>query len=151
MSRRPFGLVAALLLAGVCAGQPPKPPAPAEAPRVFTGKVVPVAAPKGKSDAKAEERGVTLVADDGTSYPLIEDDVSRMFFVDKNLQNRPVRITGFQVPGTKDLRVVRGQLVKDGKIYDFDYWCDQCQISLLLPGPCYCCGDEAIFRERLAK
>src|SRR6185295_2855691 len=95
MSRRPFSVVVIFLLAGVCAGQPPKPPARAETPQVFTGKVVPVAAPKGKTDAKTEERGVTLVADDGTSYALVEDDVSRVFFVDKNLQNRPVRITGF--------------------------------------------------------
>src|SRR5262249_44955082 len=127
------------------------PPAPAETPQVFTGKVVPVASPKGKSEAKEEQRGVALVADDGASYPLAEDDCSRMLFVDKHLQNRPVRLTRFVAPGTKNLRVVRAQLVKDGKIYDFDYWCDQSQISLLHPGPCYCCGDEAIFRERLAK
>jgi hypothetical protein len=119
---------------------------------VFTGKVVPIPAPKGKADAKADEpRPVALVADDGTSYPLIEDGISRMFFVDKQLQNRPVRLTGLLAPGTKNLRVVRGQTVKDGKVYDVDYWCETCQISIAEPGPCYCCGDDVEFRERLAK
>src|SRR5437870_1001285 len=112
MNLRPFGLVIALLVASVCAGQPPRPPAPSGASRVYTGKVVPSAEPKGKSGAKAGERGVSLVADDGSAYPLVEDDASRMFFLDSRLRNRPVRLTAQLVPGTKTLRVVLAQTVK---------------------------------------
>jgi len=47
--------------------------------------------------------------------------------------------------------VVSVQTVKDGTVYDVDYWCEICQISLLQPGKCYCCGDETVRRERPAK
>jgi hypothetical protein len=151
MTRRLYGLVAALVLVGVCVGQSPKTPAPTRAPQVFTGKVVPLAGAKGKSGAKPEDRGVALKADDGTTYPLVEDDTSRMLFVDSRLQNRPVRLTAFREPSTKGLRLVRVQTVKDGKPYDVDYWCEICFISLNYPGSCVCCGDETEFRERPAK
>ena len=151
MRRLTLAWAVALLLGGVCGGQPPKPPAPADAPQVFTGKVVPLPSPQGKPGAKAEDRGLALLGDDGTSHPLIEDDGSKMLFMDSQLRNRPVRLTAVPERGTKKLRVVSVQTVKDGKVYDVDYWCEICQISLLQPGKCYCCGDETVRRERPAK
>jgi len=118
---------------------------------VFTGKVVSLPAPKGKSVTKPEDRGLALKAGDGTAYPLVEDDGSRMFFLDPQLWNRPVRVTAMLVPATKGLRVVFVQTVKDGKAYDVDYWCEICQISHTYPGSCVCCGDELVFRERPSK
>jgi len=142
MRRRSFALVAALVVAGmVVAG--------ADKPEVFTGKVVPLPAPKGKSEAKT--RGLALAADDGTSYTLVEDDASRMLFLDERLRNRPVRLTAVRAPGTKDLQVVLVQTVKGGKVYDVDYWCEVCQISGNRPGPCVCCGDDVELRERPAR
>jgi hypothetical protein len=151
MIRPPFALVITLLLAGKCGGDPPKPAATPPTPRVFTGKVVPLPTPPGQAGPKSESRGVALVADDGTTYPLVEDDGSKMLFVDGRLRNRPVRLTALPVPGTKNLRVVFVQTVKDGKVYDVDYWCEICQISASWPGLCVCCGDETVFRERPAK
>src|SRR4051812_19575115 len=112
MNHRAVGLVIVLFLAGVCAGQPPKSLAPADTPKVFEGKVVPIAAPKGKAGTKPADPAVTLVTGDGTSYPLIEDDVSKMLFLDQRLQNRPMRLTAFPMPGTGNLRVVVVQTVK---------------------------------------
>jgi hypothetical protein len=114
---------------------------------VFTGKVVRSAAPKGKPDA----RGVELTADDGTTYPLVEDDASRMLFVDGRLRARPVRLTAQRVPGSTQLQVVCVQTVKDGVTHDVDYWCEVCQISSNAPGACVCCGDEVELRERPAR
>ncbi|HEY1380955.1 MAG TPA: hypothetical protein VGF55_29415 [Gemmataceae bacterium] len=138
--RRLLGVMTALVVVGV--GEPPS---AADKPQVFTGKVVQLAAPPGKS------AGVALAGDDGTTYPLIEDDASRMLFLDGRLRNRPVRLTAVRKPGTKDLRVVLVQTVKDGKVYDVDYWCDICQISTNYPGKCVCCGDDTELRERPAK
>jgi len=151
MRRRLLGLATALLLVGVCAGQPPKPPASPDAPQVFTGKVVSLPAPKGKSGTKPGDRGLALKADDGTAYPLVEDDGSRMFFLDPQLRDRPVRLTALLVPATKGLRVVKVQTVKDGQAYDVDYWCEICQISGNCPGACVCCGDDVELRERPAR
>ncbi len=144
MPRRWFGIITVLVVGGACAGEPPRQPA-ADKPQVFTGKVVPLPASPGKAD------GVALAADDGTTYPLVKDQGSRMLFEDGRLRNRPVRLTALRVPGTKDLRVILVQTVKDGKVYDVDYWCGVCQISLNYPGKCVCCGDDTELRERPAK
>jgi hypothetical protein len=151
MRRLRPSLLTALLLAGVCGGQPPKPPAAPDAPQVFTGKVVLLPAPKDKPGAEPEGRGVALVADDGTTYALVEDGGSKMLFLDGRLRDRPVRLTAQRVSGTKSLRVVLVQTVKNGKVYDVDYWCGTCRISLSHPGSCYCCGEELELRERPAE
>jgi hypothetical protein len=121
--------------------QPSEVPVPSDAPQVFEGKVV----------QKPGDNGLALVADDGTSHPVIEDDGSRMLFLDGRLRDRPVRLTAVLTPGTGALRVVCVQTVHDGQVYDVDYWCDVCQISISRPGPCYCCGEETVFRERPAR
>ncbi|HET6573216.1 MAG TPA: hypothetical protein VFG68_06415 [Fimbriiglobus sp.] len=144
MRRKSFGLVAVLLVVGVCGGEPPKPKTAPKQPKVYTGKVAPPKDSKGKPD----KRKLVLAADDGTSYPLVEDGASRMLFLDSRLRGRPVRLTALRVPDTRKLQVVRVQTVKDGTVYDVDYWCETCQISLDHPGPCFCCGEEVELRER---
>jgi hypothetical protein len=62
-----------------------------------------------------------------------------------------VRLTAARVRGTNVLQVVRVQTVGDGGVFDVDYWCEVCQISLTHPGACYCCGQEADLRERPAR
>src|SRR5262245_37347635 len=98
MRRQALGLVAGwfavLIAVGVRGDEPPKTPAPPEKPQVFTGKVVPLADAKGKS-----ARGLALAADDGTSYPLVEDSTSKMLFLDTRLQGRPVRLTALRKLG----------------------------------------------------
>jgi hypothetical protein len=142
-----IGVVAVVIAAGVYGGESPKAKAPADKPEVFTGKVVRPAAAKGK----AEARGVELAADDGTTYPIVEDDASRMLFLDSRLRDRPARLTAVRAKGTKSLQVVSVQTVKDGTVYDVDYWCEICQISGNCPGACVCCGDDVELRERPAR
>jgi hypothetical protein len=114
--------------------------------QVFAGKVVSLDAQAGKSI----ERRLALVGDDGTRHPLVADDVSRMFRLYPQLQDRPVKVTGRIAAGTKDLKVEFVQTVKDGKLLTVDFWCEVCQISHQQPMPCVCCGDELELRERLS-
>src|SRR5579871_6289042 len=64
----------------------------------FTGKVVPLAPLLEKVgaqlDADAAPSWLALQTDDGKVYPLIKDDGSRLFFLDKRLLDRPMRLTG---------------------------------------------------------
>src|SRR5262249_39207751 len=63
----------------------------------FKGKVVPLAPLLekfgAKLDADAAPSWLALQGDDGKVYPLIKDDGSRMFFQDKRLLDRPMRLT----------------------------------------------------------
>src|SRR5262245_42199110 len=84
--------------------------APREEKReTFTGKVVPLAdlveKAGGKLDADAAPHWLALVTDDGKVYPLVKDAGSRLFFKDRALLNRPMRLTGHLLPGSQLLRV----------------------------------------------
>jgi hypothetical protein len=151
VKRHALGLTAVLLLAGVCGGQPPRPRIVLDKPRVFTGKVILLPAPKDRPAAAPDDRGVALAGDDGATYPLVEHVGAKKLALDARLRDRPVRLTALRLPGTTTLQVVLVQTVKDGKVYDVDYWCEICQISLAHPGDCYCCGQEAELRERPAR
>jgi hypothetical protein len=120
------------------------PPAAADATlQVFAGKVVPLTTLGGK----AGDGGAALVTDEGTVYPLAED-AARTFLSCGQLRDRPVRLSGQRTPGTNTLRVESIQTVTGGKVYDVDFWCEVCQISLPYPGVCVCCGDPTVLRER---
>src|SRR5260370_600108 len=64
----------------------------------LTGKVVPladlVARAGGRLDADAAPHWLALVTADGKVYPLVKDGGGRLFFKDKALLNRPMRLTG---------------------------------------------------------
>jgi hypothetical protein len=121
--------------------------------QVIEGKVVPLANALKKLGAKpdADSAGVAFVTADGIVYTLVKDDVSRLLFLDKQLHKRDVRLTGKRLPGTQILKVEKVQTVKAGKVFDVDYWCENCQLAYPQPGKCMCCGSETELRERLTK
>jgi hypothetical protein len=146
-----LGLALALLcgLTPALVGTPAQQKTPAT--ENFDGKVVPLAAQLEKHGAKldvdAAEHWMALVTDDGKVFPLIKDDGSRMFFKDKGLLNRPMRLAARQIPGTTMLQVVNVHSINKGQLYDVFYWCDTCSIRCLEPGDCACCGAKVEFRE----
>src|SRR5438045_2123543 len=95
LTRRQALAAGAVLSAGALAGDaPPKLP-PAE---TYTGKVKPlaeiVAQIGSKLDSDAAAHWLALVTEDGKIYPLIKDSGARMFFADKRLLDRPMRLRG---------------------------------------------------------
>lgn len=139
-------LLALILPAAALAADPPKAVA-------FDGKVQPLAAALKKLGAKpdADTDGVALVTAGGEVYTLVKDDTSRKLFLDPDLHDRDVRLTAVKLPGTQTLQVRTVQTVKDGKAFDVDYWCDQCQLAATQPGKCVCCGSPVVLREQPAK
>jgi len=117
----------------------------------YNGKVQPLADILKQSSIKLDpDAGPTwlaLVAADGKTYPLIKDSGSRMFFKDKRLLNRPMRLTGKLFDGTNLLQVVNVHSVKDGTLHDVYYWCEVCTIRAYEDKICECCGAPMEFRE----
>ena len=155
MMTRLFVTASALVL-GLAVGTaapPAEVPARANTSLTFDGKVVPLAEALKKLGAKpdADTVGVVLVTADGTVYALVKDDASRLLFLDKQLHTRDVRLTGRPLPGTQMLKVEKVQTMKDGKVFDVDYWCENCQLAYPEPGKCMCCGGETALRERPVK
>jgi hypothetical protein len=152
IQRRRFGLIFALLMPCVPAlAGPAAEQQPAFKTQYFNGKVVPLSAvlekQGAKLDADAAAHWMALVGDDGKIYPLIKDDGSRMFFKDKTLLNRPMRLTARLLPESNLLQVVSVHSYVKGKLHEMYYWCDTCSIRSYELGDCGCCGAIMVLRE----
>jgi hypothetical protein len=152
---RAFGVLGLVVVCFSANAAPPAAPtaAPVEKGQLFDGKVVPLADALKKLGVKpdADTTGVALVTADGTVYTIVKDATSRLLFMDKQLHGRDFRLTAKLLPGTHALHVEKVQTVKNGKIFNVDYWCDQCQLEASEPGPCKCCGGDTVLRELPAK
>jgi hypothetical protein len=117
----------------------------------FTGKVVPladlVAKTGGRLDADAALLSLVLVAEDGKTYPLVKDGGSRLFYQDKALLNRPMRLTGRLLPGSQILQVAAVHSIVKGELCEVYYWCDICSIRRGEKSICECCGGPMELRE----
>lgn len=117
----------------------------------FSGKVVPLSGlleERGvKLDADAAAQWLALASDDGSVYPLVKDNGSRMLFKDARLRQQPLRLTGRLVPGTQLLQVFVVYSNRDGQAREVYYWCDVCSIRRTEPNDCDCCGGPLELRE----
>lgn len=147
-----IGLALAILAPSARSAEPK--PAKAEEAKVYTGKVLTVGAILDKQGIKVDAdaaAAVSLVAEDGTTYSLVKDDISRRLFLDSRLHDRSVKLTGKKVAGSQMLQLTNVQTVKDGKVFDVFYWCENCQLAWKEPGACKCCGGETVLTEMPVK
>jgi hypothetical protein len=146
----PLALLLALSPFVVAAGE-------AKSPKTedFSGKVVALAPLLEKFgarlDADAAPSWLALKADDGKVYPLIKDDGSRLFFLDKRLLDRPMRLTGRLHPQSQMLQVLAVHSIVKGQLCDVYYWCDVCSIRRGEKKICDCCGGPMELREEPVK
>jgi hypothetical protein len=146
-------------LAGACCLLPlllaPGEAAEVDKPADFNGKVVPLTELAAKAnttlDADAAASSLVLVGDDGKVYTLLKDAGSRLFFKDKALLNRPMRLTGRLLPGSQVLRVFAVRSVLKGQLHEVYYWCDICSIKRGEKNICECCGGPMQLREEPVK
>jgi hypothetical protein len=145
-------LLVVALMAGLLPVWAARPEAKVE---TLTGKVVALsdvlAKDGGKLDADAVPYWLALRTDDGKLYPLVKDAGSRMFFADKALLNRPMRLTGRLVPGSTLLRVASVNGLHKGELYEVYYWCDICSIKRGEKMICECCGGPMDLKEEPVK
>jgi hypothetical protein len=121
----------------------------------FNGKVVSLAPLLEKFgarlDADATPSWLALQCDEGTVYPLIKDDGSRLFYQDKRLLDRPMRLTGRLHPQSRMLQVLAVRSVIKGELHEVYYWCDICSIRRGEKKLCDCCGGPMELREEPVK
>jgi hypothetical protein len=126
--------------------------APAPETRYYDGKVVSLAELLEKFGSRLDPDAVgqwlALVADDGTTYPLIKDDGSRMFFSDSRLLNRRMRIGGRLFRDTHLLQVLSVNSYVGAQLHEVYYWCETCSIRRNEKlKQCECCGGPLELRE----
>lgn len=155
LSRRlPLILACILALVPCLRWGPVKSAAPAKIEH-YKGKVVPLADVLAKADAQldadAKPYWLALVGEDGKIYPLVKDSGSRLFFQDRELLKRPMRLTGRLLPKSQLLQVTTAHSYLKGELHDIYYWCDICSIRRGEKNACECCGGPMVRREEPVK
>lgn len=99
-------------------------------------------------DPDAAKFDVALEAADGTLTPIVKDFRGRGFFIDPKLRELDWELTVRKFPGSPFVQIVRTYVWRDGKKYEFDYWCDICAIPMYELKECECCQGPIRFRFR---
>lgn len=121
----------------------------------FKGKVVLLADLLAKGDvqldADAAPYWLVLDCEDGKIYPLVKDGGARLFFLDRELLKRPMRLTGRLIPHSQLLQVTAVHSYVKGQLHEIYYWCDVCSIRRGEKNACECCGGPMVRREEPVK
>ena len=93
-----------------------------------------------------------LKVDGGKIYPLRKHENVDALFVERKLQTRDFKLTlRKESEPSPWFELVKAQLIRGGKVYDFYYFCDVCNITTHAPGICLCCRQPTDYRESLAE
>jgi hypothetical protein len=118
---------------------------------VVTGTLVCLDNSSKETTCGAKPEALGLKATDGRIYPLKKHENVEALFIEKRLQTREFRLTLRRQPDSEAFELVKAQLIRGGKLYNFHYFCDVCNITTYAPGPCMCCREETEYREEPAE
>ena len=99
----------------------------------------------------AAETAVALETPDGRLLPIIPDLRGRAFAVDSRLRNIDVELLVRRYAGVPMIQTIRVFRRKADGLYEIDYWCDICAISMFTLKPCECCQGPTRLREQLVE
>ena len=118
--------------------------------QTYKGIVLPLEKVLAKQDVKLDPDAANLMVlkgDDGKVFPLVKDAGARMFYKDKRLLDRPMRVTARPVASGALLQVINVHSYVKGQLCEVYYWCDICAIRSFDFGICDCCGGPTELRE----
>jgi hypothetical protein len=103
------------------------------------------------TDAAAAETAVVLETPNGRLLPIIPDVRGRAFAVDSRLRNIDLELLVRRYAGVPMIQTIRVFRRKADGLYEIDYWCDVCAISMFILKPCECCQGPTRLREQLVE
>jgi hypothetical protein len=88
----------------------------------------------------------------GPVYKLLPSRDAQALFADANLHSKVLLVKSKVHPKENALEVI-GTLrtIRNGKVYELYYYCNVCSVETSFPGPCVCCREPVVLREREAK
>lgn len=129
-----------------------KPPVPEAENLVVTGLLVCLDGAFKETACGTAPETLGLKAAGAKIYPLKKHENVDALFAEKRLQTREFRLTLRKDEASSPwFELVKSQLIRGGKVYDFHYFCDVCNITTHAPGICLCCRQETEYQERLAQ
>jgi len=87
----------------------------------------------------------------GRLFPLTEGKSSNILVQERKLQTNKFQLILKQLGTDNTFEIIRSQLIRGGKVYDFFYFCEICNITTYIPGPCMCCRAPTQYHETQVK
>jgi hypothetical protein len=99
----------------------------------------------GKEDSYGLKDGANKV------YPLKSDKSLETLRTEPRIQSKEFQLTLRQIPKSTLYGIIKSRFFRDGKLYEFYYYCDVCNITTYHPGPCMCCQQETVYHEKVVE
>jgi hypothetical protein len=103
------------------------------------------------TDQAAAETAVVLESADGRLLPIIPDLRGRAFAVDARLRSIDLELLVRRYASVPMIQTIRVFRRKAEGLFEIDYWCDICAISMFTLKPCECCQGPTRLREQLVE
>ncbi len=83
----------------------------------------------------------------GKVYALRSDQSLETLRTEPRIQSKDFQLTLRRIQNSSLYEIIKSRFFRDGKLYDFFYFCDVCNITTYHPGLCMCCRQETEYRE----
>ena len=115
---------------------------------VVSGRLICLAPDLKESPCEASVAATLAIkAADGTLYRLTAGKSADTLLQEKRLKTREFRLILRETDEGEAFQIIKSQLIRDGKVLDFFYFCEICNITTYTPGPCMCCRAPTEYRE----
>jgi len=129
-----------------------KPGVPTAENVVVTGLLVCLDESLKETACGTAHQALGLKAAGGKIYPLKRHENVDALSVEKRLRTREFKLTLRKDEGASPwFELVKSQFIRGGKVYNFHYFCEVCNITTHAPGICLCCREETEYQESLAQ
>lgn len=94
---------------------------------------------------------VALKDGEGRFFSLKPDKSVETLRTERRIRSTEFQLTLRQTRDPQVYEIIKSQFVRDGKLYDFYYFCEVCNITTYHAGLCMCCRQETEYRENPAQ
>jgi len=95
---------------------------------VLRGRVVCVNEDRMEVSCESEGRLFALKVDDGRKFIFLPKDPNSRVFEDQRLHQRELQVKAWD-RGQNQLEIIKVYSVKDGKLFDINYFCHTCNLT----------------------
>ena len=83
----------------------------------------------------------------GKAYALKSDKSLETLRTEPRIRSKDFQLTLRPLHNSSLYEIIKSSFFRDGKLYDFYYYCEVCNITTYHPGLCMCCRQETEYRE----